>query len=135
MLRRTVTLDRSSARIGRATWLFTAHGLYDARLDGQPISTSVLDPGWTVYESRLAVQRHDVTAPLQDSAATVDLEITLGRGWWCGDLGFGDVRCNYGERPAVLGELHILFDDGHEQVVPTDASWEAVDSVITDATV
>lgn len=62
-LRRSFTLDGtvSSARL-----YITALGLYEATLNGKPVSDSVFSPGWTGYRRRVQYQVHDVTPLLQD---------------------------------------------------------------------
>ena len=54
-------LDQPAAQVARAELLATAHGIYEASINGSAATESVLNPGWTVYESRLQVQRFDVT--------------------------------------------------------------------------
>lgn len=119
--------------IARAELIATAHGVYEARIDGRPVSSSVLDPGWTVYESRLQVQRFDVTDLLRPGTEQ-ELAVTLGRGWWNGDLGFENAHANYGDHQALLAALEITFADGTVQRVVTDDSWTTTDSPITFAT-
>ena len=145
-----VTLDRSPTAVARAELLATAHGIYEASIEGRPVTDSVLNPGWTVYESRLQVQRFDVTehvraagtgAPGADpsgaGAAGTELHLAavLGRGWFNGDFGFTDAEANYGEHDAFLAALVITFEDGSRQQVVTDESWTATDSPITFATI
>ena len=105
-------LDQSAAQVARAELIATAHGVYEASVNGAPASDSVLDPGWTVYESRLQVQRFDVTAQVREGGDQVQLSMLLGRGWWNGDFGFGDANANYGEENALLAALEVTFEDG-----------------------
>jgi alpha-L-rhamnosidase len=130
-----IRLDQPADQVRAAQLLATAHGIYEARLDGAPVTESVLDPGWTVYESRLQVQRFDVTELVRAGAEVQRLSVLLGRGWWNGDFGFGDAEANYGEQNAFLGALRITFADGSTQRVVTDESWTATDSPITSATI
>jgi len=128
-------LDQSAAQVARAELIATAHGVYEASVNGAPASDSVLDPGWTVYESRLQVQRFDVTAQVREGGDQVQLSVLLGRGWWNGDFGFGDANANYGEENALLAALEVTFEDGSTQRIVTDESWTATSSAITDATI
>ena len=61
---------RRRARSGAesATLHATAHGVFEAYLNGQPVSDEVLSPGWSSYEWRLRYRSYDVTA-----AAAADL--------------------------------------------------------------
>ncbi|MEU3216274.1 family 78 glycoside hydrolase catalytic domain [Streptomyces sp. NPDC006971] len=148
VLHRTVTLDGPRAQVTEARLWATAHGVYEARVDGRPVSDSVLDPGWTSYEWRLQVQEFDVTPLLRgtDGAAQkgerppaaedrVDLSVLLGNGWWRGDLCFEGANANYGEDIGFVGELRITFADGHVQSVPTNSSWSARTSEIVENSV
>lgn len=128
---RSAELDQPRARIREAALYATAHGIYEARIDGRPVSGSVLDPGWTSYEWRLNVQRHDVTTLLDGDAATVELEIDLGNGWYRGDFGFAGANANYGDDIAVCAALEIVYDDGATQLIATDAGWSAAESDTT----
>src|SRR5690606_7840447 len=82
-----VALDRPSHAVARAELLATAHGIYEAAVNGAPATESVLNPGWTVYESRLQVQRFDVTEQVRAGGAETELSVLLARGWWNGDFG------------------------------------------------
>ncbi|MFC7457549.1 family 78 glycoside hydrolase catalytic domain [Brachybacterium sp. GCM10030267] len=129
VLIRRLALEADPARVARAELVATAHGVYDARIGGHPVTASVLNPGWTVYERRLQVQRFDVTEQVRDAAGgaserTLDLAVTLAGGWWRGDFGF-DGGVNYGPDLAFLAAVEITFDDGSTQRVVTDESWSS----------
>lgn len=49
----------------------------------------------------------------------------VGDGWWCGFVGFDPRRGGklYGDRPALIAELHLAFPDGTRQRVVTDDRW------------
>src|SRR5690606_13825314 len=113
----------------------TAHGIYEAQINGLPADESVLNPGWSTYESRLQVQDIDVTAQVREGGDEVALTALLGRGWWNGDFGFGQPKTNYGTDNAFLAALEITFEDGSTQTIVTDESWTATASAITFATI
>ena len=56
VLTRELTLDQPREQVTDARLHATAHGIYEARIDGRPATESVLNPGWTAYEWRLQVQ-------------------------------------------------------------------------------
>ncbi|MFC0672695.1 family 78 glycoside hydrolase catalytic domain [Brachybacterium hainanense] len=129
-LSRTVTLDQDATQIASAQLLATAHGVYEPSIDGEPATTSVLNPGWTVYESRLQVQRFDVTELARAAGAELTLRADLAGGWWRGNMGFrGGV--NYGERTAFLAALVLTYRDGAVQTVLTDETWTATTTAVT----
>ena len=128
-------LQGPASAIAGAELLATAHGIYEASLNGARATDSVLNPGWTVYESRLQVQRFDVTEQARSGGEEIELSVLLGRGWWNGDFGFGDAASNYGDENALLAALVITYADGSTQTVATDETWTATDSPITFATI
>ena len=110
--------------VTRARLYLTAHGVYEAELNGQVVGDHVLAPGWTTYDHRLRYQTLDVTGLLREGPNA--LGATLGDGWYRGRLAFGGGRrCVYGEHLALLAQLEIAYADGTTDVVVTDESWRA----------
>ncbi|MGO2537548.1 MAG: alpha-L-rhamnosidase N-terminal domain-containing protein, partial [Brachybacterium tyrofermentans] len=116
-------LTQPASAVTSAELLATAHGIYEPTLNGSPATDTVLNPGWTVYESRLQVQRFDVTEQVRAGDGALEVSVPLGRGWWNGDFGFGDAASNYGDENAFLAALVITYADGSTQQVLTDESW------------
>jgi alpha-L-rhamnosidase len=128
VLGRIVPLDQSAATIASAVLSATAHGVYEATVNGQPVTDSVLNPGWTSYEWRLRVQQFDVTSLLTSDGNAGDqvrVEAVLGNGRYRGDLGFEGANANHGTEIGFLAELVIRYADGTSQTVVTDPSWSA----------
>ncbi|MBK6885244.1 MAG: family 78 glycoside hydrolase catalytic domain [Tetrasphaera sp.] len=121
-LRTDFALAGDRADVTSAVLHATAHGVYEASLNGRRVSDSVLDPGWTAYEWRLQVQSVDVTALLADDNR---LTLRLAEGWYRGDLGFEHANANYGDEVAVLAALVVTYADGDEQVIRTGPQWTA----------
>ncbi|UYK40028.1 glycoside hydrolase family 78 protein [Microbacterium terricola] len=131
-LRGLVALEQDRADIVSATLAVTAHGVYEAFIDGESVTESVLNPGWTAYEWRLAYQSFDVTNALaQGRGNVVALSFVVGNGWYRGDLGFARANANYGEEIGVAGALEITYRDGETQRVVTAGDWEAEASETT----
>jgi len=122
VLTTTVPLERPVAQVHRAQLFASAHGVYEAQVNGDPVADSVLAPGWNSYEWRLAWQEYDVTNLLASGTSEVTLSARLGNGWYRGDFGFWE-PLNYGEEIGFLGALEIEFADGHRQVVTSDGDW------------
>ena len=116
----TVPADK---KIRSATAYVTAHGLYEAYLNGQRIGDAYLTPGWTSYHHRLQYQTYDVTDQVQ--AGDNALGAVLGSGWYRGYLGFTDQKNQYGEDIALLLQLDIQYEDGTIESVRTDNSWKS----------
>ncbi|WES64430.1 family 78 glycoside hydrolase catalytic domain [Microbacter sp. GSS18] len=120
-----LALDQPRTQVAGAVLRATAHGVYEARIDGSPVSDSVLDPGWTSYEWRLAYQEHDVRALVAGGDGPLRIELVLGNGWYRGDLGFATANANYGDEIGVAAVLEITYADGSSQRVPTGQDWSA----------
>src|SRR5699024_1556409 len=135
LLQRDVQLDQAPQNVSRAELVATAHGIYEARVNSSAASDSLFEPGWTTYESRLQVQRYDVTYANRAGTEKATIEVKLGRGWWAGDFGFKDADANYGDNLAFIGMLSILYEDGAEQLVPTDMNWSVAETSIVFATI
>ena len=113
-----------------ATLEVTCAGVYEATLNGRRVGEFILAPGWTEYSKRLQVQSYDVTDQLlQDNV----LDVCVGNGWfrrtnapWTGTSNPDEFL------PAMLiAALHVTYQDGSEDVIVTDDTWLASESMIT----
>ena len=102
-----------------AVLYITAHGLYEARLNGQRVGDFVLAPGTGDYAKRLTVQAYDVSGLLRKGDN--ELIVTLGDGWYRGSVGIDGLRNYYGDDIALLCQLEL----GGEPLVCSDDRWEA----------
>ena len=127
LLRREFRLETGHGDVATATLHATAHGVFEAWLNGARVSDDVLSPGWTSYEWRLRYRSYDVTALL---APTSVLGLALGNGWYRGRLGWASGRAYYGTELGALAQLEVTFADGHVQRVVTDADWTAGPSAV-----
>jgi alpha-L-rhamnosidase len=101
----------------------TAHGVYEAELNGRRVGDELLTPGWTAYKKRLQYQTYDVTRMLRPGRNAVG--VTLGDGWYRGFLGFRNGRHTYGDRVALLMQIHVRYADGKAEVLGSDVKWKA----------
>lgn len=121
LLRRSFTLRRP---VASARLYVTAHGLYEMEINGSRVGDDALSPGWTVYGKRLRYYTYDVTGQLAEGENA--LGAWLGDGWYRGRIGFNGGHANlYGDKVALLAQLHVTHDDGSVTVVGTDQSWKA----------
>jgi alpha-L-rhamnosidase len=119
-LRKPFTLD---APVTRATLYATAKGVYRPYLNGKRVGRAELAPGWTDYHRRIQVQTYDVTDQIQEGENALGL--LLGEGWYSGYLGFKGIHNYYGDQPAVLSQLEIVYEDGTTDLIATDETWRA----------
>ncbi|WP_282947569.1 family 78 glycoside hydrolase catalytic domain [Cellulomonas endometrii] len=135
LLATTVPLDRDPSEVRAARLVATAHGVYEASVNGRPVTESVLNPGWTAYEWRLQVQAFDVTELVASGPRDVTVEALLGNGWYRGDLGFAGANANYGTDLALLAALVVTFDDGTTQTIGSSPDWTGRTSPTTSASI
>ncbi len=118
-LRRTFRLTKP---VARARLHSTALGLYEAHLNGVRVGRDQLAPGWTDYRKRVAYQTYDVTDALHSGANA--LGVTLAPGWYAGNIAWLG-QAQYGERPALLAQLEVVYADGSTERITTDQQWRA----------
>ena len=116
-LRRTFTLETMPVA---ARLHITALGLYDASLNGTAAGDDVFSPGWTDYRTRLVYRAYDIK-PLLRIGENV-LGVILGDGWYCGHVAWAPRRV-YGDRPRLLAQIDLEFEDGTIRIIPTGAGW------------
>ncbi len=121
LVRRAFTVRKpvTSARL-----YASAHGLYEAELNGTRVGDDALSPGWTVYRERLRYYTYDVTSLLTQGENV--LGAWLGDGWYRGRLGWaGGFRNLFGDDLSFIGQLELSYADGSSETIATDASWSA----------
>ncbi|WP_213816385.1 alpha-L-rhamnosidase [Glaciihabitans sp. dw_435] len=113
--------------VAGATLYATAHGVYQALINGTEVDDEVLKPGWTAYQYRLTHESTDVTDLLVPGRNA--LGITLAGGWFTESFGFREgAKPFYGQDAAAAAQLVISYTDGSTQVVTTDDTWTATGS-------
>ena len=109
--------------IRSATLYITAHGLYEARLNGNRIGNAYLAPGWTSYNKRLPYQTYDVTELIKKGKNAIS--VMLGSGWYRGHLAWADNKNIYGKDISLLFQLVITYTDGQTANIVSDKSWKS----------
>jgi alpha-L-rhamnosidase len=110
-------------KIQSATAYITAHGLYEAQINGQRVGDAYLTPGWSSYNKRLQYQAYDVTALLKTGENAVGA--TLGNGWYRGFVGYRPTPNIYGKDIAFLFQLEVTYTDGSKATIVSDDSWKS----------
>ena len=105
--------------LGKARLYITAHGLYEAYINGKRVGDFVLAPGTYNYEKRLAYQTYDVTDLL--ALGENQVQVILGDGWYRSCSGVDGDRNLYGEDIALFFQLEV---DG-KAVCISDENWLA----------
>jgi alpha-L-rhamnosidase len=110
-------------KIRSAIAYITAHGLYEARINGARVGDAYLTPGWTSYNKRLQYQAYDVTSLLKKGANAVGA--TLGSGWYRGGVGYDPKPNLYGKDIALLFQLEVTYTDGTKAIIVSDDGWKS----------
>lgn len=112
-------------KIAKARMYVTALGIYEMTLNGEKVGDIYFAPGFTSYKHQLQYQTYDVTKQLK-SAEGMENELIaiVGGGWAVGSFTYKSVNRNYADRQALLCELRIAYEDGSEEIIGTDESWD-----------
>ena len=133
ILRRTFTLDGAAED---ARLYITGLGLYEAYLNGQPVTDEVLTPFYNDYNFWVQVQTYDVTGLLR--AGENVLDVYLGNGWY---KGFGPNESDgsrtelYGDRMQMLAELRAVLPDGKSFCLASDESLRCHTGPVLESTI
>lgn len=111
-------------KVRRATAYVTAHGIYEAYINGKRVGDKQLTPGWTSYKKHIQYQAFDVTSLLVGGANTIAAVVTPG--WYSGSINYGKVekRYYYGKDVALLMQINIEYTDGTRATICTDGEWK-----------
>ncbi|MGN0202387.1 MAG: family 78 glycoside hydrolase catalytic domain [Candidatus Cryptobacteroides sp.] len=95
------------------------------RLNGEPVSDAMLDPGYTHYDKRNLYSVTDVTDRIKEG--TNVLTAVLGNGFYneiqpVATWNFENAR--WRDRARFILELHLTHGDGSTSVVSTDRTWK-----------
>ena len=112
---------RPSGTIKSAKIYAAALGIYELYLNGKKVGDRYFAPGFTSYESTLMYQTYDVGEELKNGG---ELYAHVAGGWAVGSFVFTRENRVSGDRQAFLAELRIVYEDGREEIVGTDESWE-----------
>ena len=101
----------------------TAHGVYEAFLNGERIGADELAPGFTQYDAHVAVQTYDVTDHLRPGRNAIG--VILADGWFRGQIGITRAADQWGTELALLAQLEITHADGTRTVFGTGPHWRS----------
>jgi alpha-L-rhamnosidase len=101
-----------------ATLAATAHGIYEAFINGARVGDIELAPGSTSYRKTLYVQTYDVTHLL--IVGTNELRLIVSDGWFRGRCGFERRPDGFGSDIGVIARLDL---EGR-RALATGPAWE-----------
>jgi len=109
--------------IGSAYLHATAHGVYEAFINGTRVGDCELTPGFTAYRKRLQVQTFEVTNLLVEGRNA--LGAILSDGWWRGQNSVARRVNDYGHSTAFLAHLVVALKSGAVLTFGTDSTWRS----------
>ena len=121
--------------VKRARLYASGVGVFEAYLNGKKLGEEFLAPYVNNYEANIQV----LTFPVEElcsengEAGENSLEFLLGKGWYMGEFGLDGQKENYGDRMAVIAELHLEYEDGTTACICTDQNWKYCGSDIEDS--
>lgn len=115
-LRKTFTLTEEPHQ---ARAYITAHGVYEAYINGRRVGDFVLAPGTSSYDKQMPYQTYDVTELLQQGDN--EIAVLLGDGWYRSYSGVDGDRNLFGTELALFFQL----ENQGQVVCVSDATWEA----------
>ena len=113
----------ATKKIASATVYITAHGMYEAQINGKRVGDAYLTPGWTSYYKRLQYQVYDVTNLLQNGTNAIG--VMVGNGWYRGFIAWAGNKNTYGKKTGVLMQLDINYTDGTTARIISDQTWKS----------
>jgi alpha-L-rhamnosidase len=119
---------RVDGEIARARLYATAHGVYEAFVNGTRVGDLELTPGWTAYRTHLQVQNYDVSDLLTSGDNVVGA--ILSDGWWRGQNSISRRVDDYGPTTALLAQLVVTLTSGETITFGSDDNWRSTPSHI-----
>ena len=133
---RNLTLDgvQAGKKIAAARLYICGLGLYAAWIDGKRVGDEILTPYCNNYKKWIQYQTYDVTEQVAGSTEKSELTVELGNGWYKGRFGFMSKPGSepyYGNSWKLIAQLVVCYEDGTQEVIGTDESWQVTRSKIT----
>ena len=119
LFQKTVSVTK---KVKKAQMQVTALGIYNLFVNDKRIGKALFAPGWTSYHNRVQYQTYDVTDAIKDGDNTV--AIHCANGWAVGFLGNGECNHIFFDHISTIGTLTVTYEDGSEEIVSTDATWD-----------
>lgn len=122
MLRKSFTTQE---KIQQARLYVSAAAYYKMTLNGQPVTSSHLNPGFTHYDKRNLYNTYDVTSLLHRGENV--LSAVLGNGFYneaAPVATWSYEQARWRNRPRMICEMHISYTNGEEQIITSDSSWK-----------
>lgn len=131
-LRRSFTLR---GPVASARLYLCGQGVYEASINGKPVSDQVLGPTLSYFAKRMYYDTFDVTDLLREGENA--LGVWLAPGWFGDPILWSEMDMPvsmhvFPVRPhALLAQLEVRHEDGSTEVIGSDELWKSTDSPLT----
>ena len=119
---------KNDKKVVSAKWMTAGLGVYELYVNGKPVGTEFLKPGFTHYAKTKRSFTYDVTDAFKTgSGAENVLSVQVTPGWWADKIVTpGGYEGMVGKKCAFRGVLELTFADGEKKLVGTDVeNWKA----------
>ena len=107
-------------------------GLYHFELNGKKVGEEYFTPYCNAYDQWIQYQTFDISDQLKPGSNLIS--VMLGNGWYKGRYGANGGSVGfYGDRFALICEIHVTLENGDELIVVTDPSWKAQPSPVIES--
>ena len=124
-------------KVKQAKLYVTAMGIYELMIDGAKVGDQYFAPGFTSYKHEMQYKTYDVSGMLngepdgkkngRGNANEHILTAVVAGGWAVGSFVFTRVNRFDADRQALLAELRITYEDGSEEIIGSDDTWEVTE--------
>jgi len=117
--------------VRKALVFVTGLGQYELDLNGNEITPTVLNPGWTNYRKTVLYDAYDLTAAMH--LGVNSFSVFLGNGMY----NVPGVKGRYTKfigsfgQPKFILQMHITYADGSVETLVSDRSWKTAPGPIT----
>jgi len=116
--------------VKQARAYMAGYGLYECYLDGELINDGYLQPGFNNYHLWSQYHTFDISNQLKPGCHV--LGYLMGEGWYKGRFGVnGGFYHNFGCSFQLLCELRIQYEDGTEEIIGSDGSFQFAEGPIS----
>jgi hypothetical protein len=127
LFRREVTLK---ARPVQAIVSISGLGQYVLRINGQPVTDTLLNPGWTDYDKTVLYNSYDVTDLLRAGGNAIG--VMLGNGFYNVEKRAGRYTKfvdSFGSPKFILA-MTLVHADGSTETVASDDAWRTIEGPV-----
>ena len=126
LLRKTFHIDKP---VKKAVAFVTGLGYFELYLNGQKVGDDELVPNQTNYGKRPQLINENIPLPDQfRDYKVMYLAYDLTAQLRAGENVVGAILGN--GSPRFIGQIHLTYEDGSEEIITSDASWKASKSAI-----